>query len=123
MDVFEWKGRGMSNNPIDNQKAPISEEAYESFPLGFKNWIEQDLKWKREDIASFYIRYETLKNGYTIGEDGKKWARHKYGNHADVTIERITQEKYIARFERLNDGSWKKKDEYDVSPMARKESR
>jgi len=112
----------VSDNPIvDNQKAPISEEAYESFPLGFKTWIEKDLKWKREDIISFHIRYETLKDGYTIGEDGKKYAKWRYGKHADVTVANIQLEKHLARFERLNDGSWKKKDEYDVSPIGRKE--
>jgi len=68
------------------EHVPISELGYDLLKPGVRTWIEQDLGWKREDIMSIGIENEILDDGYTIGEDGQKWAQKKLGKHHIVTL-------------------------------------
>jgi hypothetical protein len=77
--------------PEELEHIPISELVYNNLNQGVKNWIEQDLGWKREDIFSYWVKYE--------------------GVYADVIIKRDTQEKQRQRFIRLDNGDWQKKEE------------
>ena len=42
--------------------------------------------------------------------NGEKWVKHKLGKHTDITLTRDTQEKQSARFVRLGNGDWQKKE-------------
>jgi hypothetical protein len=52
VDVFEWKGRSMSE--------PISDIAFNSLPQAVKDWIKE-IEWKREEIISYHVQHTTPK--------------------------------------------------------------
>jgi hypothetical protein len=94
----------------------VSEVGYNLLKQGVRNWIEQDLGWKREDVFSVHFQNEILRDGEVIDEKGKQWKQWKQGKHVDVTLESMSQEKQHQRFVRLDDGQWQK--EVEVAPPA-----
>lgn len=66
---------------------PISEVAYNSLPQAVRDWIVQDLKWKREDIFSYHV---------------------KYGSPILVTVSNMQGKRKQLKFVDLGNGSWQK---------------
>lgn len=89
---------------MNNQEA-LSEEEYNLLKQGVRNWIEQDLKWKREEIVSIHIEYEIIE----IDANKEQWKQWRHGRNRDVTVKRNTQEKQYQRFINLDDNEWQKK--------------
>jgi hypothetical protein len=100
----------MNNPKVDNQKASISELAFNTYPQGLKDWIIE-LGWKREDIISCHVEYEMVE---TNASD-EKWKRWKYGNRVDVTVNNMQLKRHFARFIRLDNGQWQKESEADIT--------
>lgn len=98
----EWEKK------VERREA-LSEVGYNLLKQGVRNWIEQDLQWKREEIISYYIKYELIEDGYKEDENKKKWAKWKHGKNVEVTIMKINQEKQFAHFIKLDDGDWELK--------------
>jgi len=87
------------------EHTPIHEGYYNYLKQGVKDWIEQDLGWKREDIMSVDIKYEAIKTNASDEE----WERWRRGQHVDVTLENMSQEEQHQRFVWLDDENWQKK--------------
>jgi hypothetical protein len=64
----------------------MEEVAFNTIPQEVRNWIEKDLKWKREDLDSFHALYSSP---------------------IVVTVAK-GQEKHKQRFTRMNNSKWKK---------------
>lgn len=80
-------------------------KAFDAYPQGVRDWIEQDLKWKYEDISSLSIYNEIVEN-----PDAKDWkSMWRYGNYTDVTIGGVLEVK-CQRFIRLENGDWEKEE-------------
>lgn len=80
VDVFEWKGRSMSSEPI-------SLTAFTALPQAVKDWIKE-LNLTRNDIKSYHVQNSKPRV---------------------VTLTDMKQEKHTARFVVLKSGMWKKK--------------
>lgn len=99
-----------------SEDTPILQETYNALKPGVRNWIEEDLRWKREEISGINLENEILDDGHEE-VDGKKWAKWKIGKHVDVTIWRNKKEQQYARFIRLDTGDWQKEKEADLTPF------
>ena len=64
----------------------MEEIAFNTIPQEVRAWIEQDLKWTREDLTSFHALYSSP---------------------IAVTVTK-GQEKQKQRFTRMNNSKWKK---------------
>lgn len=98
------------------EHTPIRQETYDALKQGVRDWIEQDLKWKREDIVSIDIGYQIIK---TDASD-EEWAKWKHGRNVNVTLKSMLQEKRYQRFIRLDNGDWQKEYDHDVTPFSGK---
>jgi hypothetical protein len=92
---------------VQTQHVPISEESYVNLPQGVRDWIEQELQWKKENIVSFHIKYEIAEDG-EIKVDGHTWKKWKYGNGRDVIVKNGKETKYQDFV--CENGEWKKKE-------------
>jgi hypothetical protein len=97
----------------DENKDTISEETFNSMPQAFKDWV-QELGWKREELTGIELVNEILRDFEAEKNLDDGWQKWKHGKHIDVAIERGTQEKYAARFVRLDDKSWQNKTDEDA---------
>lgn len=98
----------------EETKELISEEVFNNLPQGFRDWVAE-LEWKREEITSISVHNETLRDFEAEKNSSDGWQRWKYGKHIDVAIERGAQNHQSARFVRLGDGGWQKKEGSHVS--------
>lgn len=92
------------------EHVPISELAYNRLNQGVKNWIEQDLKWKREDIMSVDIGYQIIK----IDASDEEWSKWRHGQGVNVTLKSMSQEKQSQRFVRVDNDDWQKVEDINI---------
>lgn len=92
----------------DETKELISEEVFNAYPQGFRDWVAE-LEWKREEITGIELVNETLRDFEAERNSFDQWRRWKQGKHIDVAIERGAQNHQSARFIRSDDGGWQKK--------------